>query len=39
MEGFYGSLKSSDAHLRFVFLTGVSKFANIPYDIQIRVEK
>jgi len=29
LKGFYGSLKSSDACLRFVFLTGVSKFAKM----------
>ena len=46
LKSFYGSLKSSDAFLRFVLLTGVSKFAkmnvffaNIPYDIQMRSEK
>jgi hypothetical protein len=29
LKGFYGVLKSADAHLRFVFLTGVTKFARI----------
>ncbi len=29
LKGFYGSLKSNDAYLRFVFLTGVSKFAKM----------
>ena len=27
LKGFYGVLKSADRHLRFVFLTGVTKFA------------
>jgi len=27
LQGFYGVLKSVDAHLRFVFLTGVTKFS------------
>ena len=26
LRGFYGILKSMDAHLRFIFITGVSKF-------------
>jgi len=29
LKGFYGILKSSDAYLRFVFLTGVTKFAKV----------
>jgi len=29
LKGFYGVLKSSDAYLRFVFLTGVSKFSKV----------
>jgi hypothetical protein len=29
LKGFYGVLKSADAHLRFVFLTGVTKFSKI----------
>jgi len=29
LKGFYGILKSADAYLRFVFLTGVSKFAKV----------
>jgi hypothetical protein len=29
LKGFYGVLKSSDAHLRFIFLTGVSKFSQV----------
>ena len=29
LKGFYGILKSADAHLRFVFLTGVTKFAKV----------
>jgi len=29
LKGFYGSLKSADAHLKFVFLTGVSKFSKV----------
>jgi len=29
LKGFYGSLKSNDAYLRFLFLTGVSKFAKM----------
>ena len=29
LKGFYGVLKSSDEHLRFVFLTGVTKFAHV----------
>ncbi|MDR3284844.1 MAG: ATP-binding protein, partial [Treponema sp.] len=29
LKGFYGVLKSSDAYLRFVFLTGVTKFAQV----------
>jgi hypothetical protein len=28
LKGFYGVLKSSDEYLRFVFLTGVTKFAH-----------
>jgi hypothetical protein len=29
LKGFYGVLKSSDKHLRFVFLTGVTKFSQV----------
>ncbi|MBN1674614.1 MAG: ATP-binding protein [Kiritimatiellae bacterium] len=29
LKGFYTTLKAGDAHLRFVFLTGVSKFAKM----------
>lgn len=29
LKAFYGVLKSSDAHLRFIFLTGVTKFAHV----------
>jgi hypothetical protein len=29
LKGFYSVLKSSDEHLRFVFLTGVTKFAHV----------
>jgi hypothetical protein len=29
LKGFYGILKSADAHLRFVFLTGVTKFSKV----------
>ncbi|MDR2116589.1 MAG: ATP-binding protein [Planctomycetaceae bacterium] len=29
LKGFYGVLKSADAYLRFVFLTGVTKFSKI----------
>ncbi|NDV67010.1 ATP-binding protein [Bacteroides sp. 224] len=29
LKAFYGVLKSSDRHLRFVFLTGVTKFAQV----------
>ncbi|GHV72341.1 ATPase AAA [Spirochaetia bacterium] len=29
LKGFYGVLKSYDAYLRFVFLTGVTKFAHV----------
>jgi len=29
LKSFYGSLKSNDPYLRFVFLTGVSKFAKM----------
>jgi hypothetical protein len=29
INGFYGSVKSLDEHLRFVFITGVSKFAKV----------
>ncbi|MDR1719352.1 MAG: AAA family ATPase, partial [Dysgonamonadaceae bacterium] len=28
-KGFYGVLKAEDAHLRFVFLTGVTKFSKV----------
>jgi len=29
LKGFYGVLKSADKHLRFVFLTGVTKFSKV----------
>jgi hypothetical protein len=29
LKGFYGVLKSEDAHLKFVFLTGVTKFSKV----------
>ncbi|MDR3013470.1 MAG: AAA family ATPase, partial [Chitinispirillales bacterium] len=29
LKGFYGILKSSDSHLRFLFLTGVTKFSKV----------
>jgi len=29
LKNFYGVIKGSDAHLRFVFITGVSKFSKI----------
>ncbi|MDM8521535.1 ATP-binding protein [Anaerolineales bacterium HSG6] len=29
LKGFYGVIKGSDAHLRFVLLTGVTKFARV----------
>ena len=29
LKGFYGVLKSSDEYLRFVFITGVTKFARV----------
>jgi hypothetical protein len=29
LKAFYGVLKSSDAHLKFVFLTGVTKFSHV----------
>jgi len=29
LKGFYSVLKSSDAHLKFVFLTGVTKFSHV----------
>ncbi|GHU11327.1 hypothetical protein FACS1894151_11000 [Spirochaetia bacterium] len=29
LKGFYGVLKSSDAHLKFVLLTGVTKFSKV----------
>ncbi|GHV72447.1 hypothetical protein AGMMS49928_29400 [Spirochaetia bacterium] len=29
LKGFYGVLKSCDAYLRFVFITGVTKFAHV----------
>jgi hypothetical protein len=29
LKGFYGVLKSSGAHLRFVFLTGITKFSHV----------
>ena len=29
LKGFYGVLKAEDAHLKFVFLTGVTKFSKV----------
>ncbi|MDR2693172.1 MAG: ATP-binding protein, partial [Chitinispirillales bacterium] len=29
LKGFYGVLKSYDVHLRFIFITGVSKFSHV----------
>ncbi|MDR1484349.1 MAG: AAA family ATPase, partial [Planctomycetaceae bacterium] len=29
LKGFYGVLKSADAHLHFVFITGVTKFSHV----------
>jgi hypothetical protein len=29
LKGFYGALKSADEYLRFVFLTGVTKFSHV----------
>ncbi|MDR1097844.1 MAG: ATP-binding protein [Tannerella sp.] len=29
LKGFYGVLKGADAHLKFVFLTGVTKFSKV----------
>ena len=29
LRGFYGMIKSSDAHVRFTFVTGVSKFSKV----------
>ena len=29
LKGFYGVLKAEDAHLKFVFLTGVTKFSQV----------
>ena len=29
LKGFYGVLKSTDAYLRFIFLTGVTKFSRV----------
>ena len=29
LKGFYGVIKSLDAHIRFVFLTGISKFSKV----------
>ena len=29
LRGFYGTLKSADQHLRFVLLTGITKFAQV----------
>ena len=29
LKAFYGVLKSSDRYLRFIFLTGVTKFAQV----------
>ncbi|MDR1221413.1 MAG: ATP-binding protein [Tannerella sp.] len=29
LKGFYGALKGADAHLRFVFLTGVTQFSKV----------
>ena len=33
LKSFYGVLKSADAYLRFVFLTGVTKFSKVSEDI------
>ena len=30
LKAFYGVLKSCDAHIRFAFLTGVTKFGKVP---------
>lgn len=43
LKGFYGTFKAADAHLRFVLLTGVTKFSQIsvfsgfnqPYDLSM----
>lgn len=29
LKGFYGALKSSDSHLAFIFVTGVTKFSQV----------
>jgi len=29
LKGFYGTFKDADAHIRFVFLTGVTKFSQV----------
>ena len=29
LKGFYGALKTADPHLKFVFLTGVTKFSHV----------
>ena len=29
LKGFYGTFKAADAHIRFVFLTGVTKFSQV----------
>ena len=29
LRGFYGMIKSSHAHVRFTFVTGVSKFTKV----------
>ena len=33
LKSFYGLLKSADAYLRFVFITGVTRFAKVSKDI------
>ena len=33
LKAFYGVLKSSDRYLRFVFLTGVTKFAQVSVSV------
>ena len=46
LKGFYGTFKEADAHLRFVLLTGVTKFSQIsvfsgfnqPYDLSMDSE-
>jgi hypothetical protein len=46
LKGFYGTLKGSDRYLRFTFVTGVTKFAQVsvfsgfnqPFDISMNSE-